>query len=141
MFSQVTATLRARADQLMAGRLQDVVQGYTYPLPLHMGAHRIVVRTPDEALAMLGLLRTALIDRGVVQLRPTVTAIDLPRAGRFRVWADWHELAIPVDGTRMSSAVYYCRNTGSGLRTEMVAYTRLSMPELNPQFAALALSA
>jgi hypothetical protein len=141
MFSQVKAQLRSRADQLMAGRLRDVSRQYLYPLPLHLGANRMVVRTSDEAEAMLGLLRSALIARGVVSLKPCVVAIDLPRAGRFRIWVDWHELAVPAGGTRISSAVYYCRATPAGFRTEMIAYTRLSMPELNPQLAALALSA
>ena len=41
----------------------------------------------------------------------------------------------------MSQAVYYCRETELGLRTEMLDYTHLSMPELNQEFQALALSA
>jgi hypothetical protein len=37
--------------------------------------------------------------------------------------------------------VYYCRKTPDGFRIEMIDYLRLSTPELQPQFAALALSA
>ena len=70
-----------------------------------------------------------------------VAMIDLPRAGRFRVWVDWQEIAFPAEASRISQAVYYCRHTALGLRTEMLNYTFLSMPELNGQFEALALSA
>ena len=90
---------------------------------------------------MFCLLRAAYLERGVIALQPRVTAVDLPRAGRFRVWVDWHELAIPADESRLSSAIYYCRSTPAGLRTEMINYTSPTMPELSPHFAALALSA
>lgn len=141
MFSAILSQFRTRADLLLAGDLDQVATCYHYPLPVHLADSLVVVRTPSEARAMLGHLRDQLIARGVVSVRPKIVAMDLPRAGRFRVWVDWTELAIPAEGTRVSSAVYYCRNTPSGLQVEMIDYTRLSMPELNPHFAALALSA
>lgn len=48
---------------------------------------------------------------------------------------------LPVEGTRMSSVVCYCRQTPAGLLTEMLEYRRLSMPELSDRFQALAPSA
>jgi hypothetical protein len=72
---------------------------------------------------------------------PKVVALDLPRGGRFRAWVDWNELTMPVENARLSSVVYYLRETDSGLKTEMVEYTRLSMPELAPQLAAMGMAA
>jgi hypothetical protein len=141
MFHQAQAQLSARAELLLTGQLAQLVQHYRYPLPMLLGEQRVIVRTQGEALSILALLRQALMMRRVVALQPNVTAVDIPRGGRFRLWVDWQELAIPVDGTRMSSAIYYCRQIDGGVQTEMVQYTRLSMPELNPKFAALALSA
>jgi len=54
---------------------------------------------------------------------------------------DWYELALPVEGTRMSQVVYYFENGAEGLRIAMVDSTRMSMPELQPEFLALALAA
>lgn len=141
MFAQVTAHLCHRAERLWNGKYDAIAAQYVYPLPMYMGESRLIVRNADEAASMLCLLRAAYLERGVIALQPRVTALDLPRAGRFRAWVDWHELAIPAEETRVSSAIYYCRSTPAGLRTEMVNYTRLSMPELKPHFAALALSA
>ena len=141
MFHQISTHLRHRADLLMQGRIEELVPAYQCPLMVELGDRRLVVRTAEEGRSMLTLLRSALLARGVVALRPTVVAVDLPRRGRFRAWVDWQELAFPVEATRMSSAVYYCRVTPAGPVTEMLCYTRLSMPELNPQFADLALSA
>lgn len=141
LFSLVSAQLRMRGELLMAGQLDRVVSDFTYPLPVFLQTSRLVIHTPDQAWDIFHCLREALLERGVVALRPTVSAIDLPRAGRFRVWIDWHEVAFPVEASRMSQAVYYCQQTDLGLRTEMLNYTHLSMPELNRQFEALALTA
>ena len=141
MFHQISAHLRHRADLLLQGRIDELVAAYHCPLPIELGDRRLIVRSVDEGRAMLFLLRTALLARGVVALRPTVVALDLPRGGRFRVWVDWQEVAQSALDTRTSSSVHYCRVTPAGPVTEMLCYTRLSMPELNPQFAELALSA
>lgn len=141
MFHEVSAHLRHRADLLLQGRFDELVTAYHCPLPIELGDRRLIVRSVEEGRAMLSLLRAALLTRGVIALQPTVVAMDLPRDGRFRVWVDWKESAVPADQTRTSSAAHYCRITPAGPVTEMLCYSRLSMPELNPQFAELALSA
>jgi hypothetical protein len=141
MFSQVASQLLNRATWLLAGQYDRIVAEYCFPLPVHLGTSRVIVRSPAEAVSMLRLQRAACLERGVVALKPVVTALDLPRAGRFRIWVDWHELTLPEQGPMQSSAVYYCRQTPAGFRIEMVDYTQLSMPELQPHFAALARSA
>ena len=141
MFTQVASQLGARAGWLMAGRYDRIVAEYHFPLPVHLGQSRVIVRTSEEATAMLRLQRAAFLELGVVALVPCVTAMDLPRGGRFRVWVDWHEMTLAGEGARSSSALYYCRQTPDGFRIEMVDYTRLSIPELQPHFAALALTA
>lgn len=141
LFSQVSKHLQSRAEMLLSGQLDRMAADYVFPLPIFLHRSRLVLHTPEHALLVFAHLRAALVERGVVRLKPGISAIDLPRAGRFRVWVDWQEIASPADATRISQAVYYCRQTDLGLRTEMLNYTHLSMPELNHQFAALALSA
>lgn len=141
LYSHVTTHLRDRAEWLMSGTFDRMVADYLYPLPIFLHSSRLVIQSPEHAMMVFAHLRNALVERGVAALRPKVSAIDLPRAGRFRVWVDWQEIAFPPEATRISQAVYYCRATDLGLQTEMVNYTHLSMPELNQQFAALALSA
>jgi len=140
-YSQLTSHLLARAELLLSGQFDRMAADFTYPLPVFLQSTRLVIATPREARLIFGHLRAALAARGVVMLRPKVSAVALPRAGRFRVWVDWHEIAFPAEATRISQVIYYCSDTGSGLRTEMLDYTHLSMPELQPRFAALALSA
>lgn len=141
LFSQITKHLSARGELLLSGQIDRLVAEYVFPLPVFLHSNRLVIHSTDQAKLVLAHLRATLLERGVVALRPRVAALDLPRAGRFRVWVDWQEIAFPAEATRISQAVYYCRATKLGLRTEMVNYTHLSMPGLDRQFAALALSA
>lgn len=140
-FSQITTHLQRRGELLLSGQIDTLVSDFEFPLPVYLGSRRLVIHSHDQAWVIFNHLRTAYVERGVVLLRPKVLALDLPRAGRFRVWVDWHEIAFPAEASRISQAVYFCRQTDIGLRTEMLNYTHLSMPELNGQFEALALTA
>jgi hypothetical protein len=140
-YSQIIAEMRRRADRLLADDLDDLVKDYGFPLPVDLLSTRVIVRSAAESRAMLALQRKVMLERGVTQLEPDVTAVDLPRAGRFRVWVDWHEISPGSEVGRLSSAVYFCSVQGGALRIQMIQYHRLSMPEMKPQFAALAMTA
>ena len=141
VYSQISALMRHRGELLLSGRTEELLATYRFPLPVFVRSVRFTLDTPERARPIFAVLRQTLLDRGVTALVPRITALDLPRGGRFRVWVDWHELA-PFDRPpRLSSAIYYCRETSSGAAIEMVNYARLAMPGLKPQFAALARSA
>ena len=141
MHSQITAYLRSRGNQLLSGQTDALVLSYIYPLPVFLPQQRLVLQGPEEARYVFQVLRNALVRGGIVALNPQVVALELPRAGRYRLWVDWQEIAHHGGVVSSSSAVYYCRATPLGPMIEMVNYTHLSMPELNQQFQALALSA
>ncbi len=139
-YSEVIKKLRSRADAMLAGQIDVVVKDYVFPVPVDLLSTRVVVSGPAEGSAMLALQCLSMQERGVTAIVPTVKALDLPRSGRFRVWVDWEEMAPPPSGTRRSSAVYYCRADGPDLKIEMIEYVQMSMPELQPRFAALAVA-
>jgi hypothetical protein len=141
LYSQISTLLRQRGELLLSGQIDQMIYDFVYPLPVFLQSNRLLITAPDHARLIFGHLRAALVARGVVLLRPKISAIDLPRGGRFRVWVDWQEIAFPAEASRISQAIYYCRTTELGLQTEMLNYTHLSMPELNQQFQALAMSA
>jgi hypothetical protein len=141
LYSQITDHIRRRGELLLSGQFDQLVKDIVFPLPVFFPTIRLVIQSPDHARLIFSRLRSAFLDQGVVALRPRVSAVDLPRAGRFRAWIDWHEIALPVGANRVSQAVYYCRTSALGPRIEMVNYTHVSTPELNQQVTALALSA
>lgn len=141
MHSQIEAKFRSRGDLLLAGRIDELLDSYVFPLPIFLPAERLLISGPQEARVLFALMRQALVQDRIVALRPEVKAVELPRAGRFRVWVNWHELPAQGGVPRSSSAIYFCRVTSLGPRIEMVNYTQVSMPDLAQQFEALALSA
>ncbi|MES2539907.1 MAG: hypothetical protein V4720_16655 [Pseudomonadota bacterium] len=141
MHSQVTSHFRRRGELLLAGRIDELIGSYIFPLPVFLPEQRMLLNGPEEAILVFAVLRRSLLQEGVVALQPKIRAVELPREGRYRLWVDWQELVMPSGEMRVSSAIYYCRTTALGPRVEMVNYTRLSMPELHQEFEALALSA
>jgi hypothetical protein len=141
MHSQIEAHFRFRGDLLVSGRIDELLDSYVFPLPIFLPSERLLLSGPQEARVLFALMREALIKDRIVALRPEVRAVELPRAGRFRVWVTWHEVPMQGGVPRSSSAIYFCRVTSLGPRVEMVNYTQVSMPELAQQYEALALSA
>jgi hypothetical protein len=141
MFSQVASQLAARARWLLSGQIDKILAEHAFPLPVDFGDSRLIIRTPEEGRMVLGHLRAAYAGSGVNALMPTITAIDLPRGGRLRIWADWHTTPKPGGRVHLASVVYYCRQTPCGLRIEMLSCVGPLIPDLSPELAALALSA
>jgi hypothetical protein len=139
--SEISAHFRDQADRLLAGDLNRISQEYAFPLPIHFPNDLAVAFNLEDSSAILARRRAELVARGVVALRPSITAVDLPRAGRFRVWVDWKEQTAAEAEMRGSSAIYYCRAAATGLQTEMIQYTYVSSPGQGPQQDDLALSA
>jgi hypothetical protein len=139
--SHLTAHLAQRGELFLSGQMDTLLATYVFPLPVFLEERLLLVRTPDQARMILDNVRSSLADRGVDRMRPKVTAVELPRAGRYRVWVDWHEAAVPTDASLLMQAIYYCRDTADGSRIEMVNFTRLAHPGLNRQIEALPLTA
>jgi hypothetical protein len=141
MFSHVSDQLTCRARWLLSGRIDEIVAEHRFPLPVDIGPSRLVIRTADEAAMLLRHLGAAYGSHGIRALLPKVTAIDLPRSGRFRVWVDWHAGLMTGPARQIASVIYYCRQVPSGLQIEMVDCTSMLLPGLQPELTALAMSA
>ena len=139
--SQIVAHFQAQADQLLAGDLERFVEMYSLPLPIHAPGGLTVVVDQEGGTDFLNQMRAEWARRGVVALRPDVSAIELPRANRFRVWIDWKEIDAAGVEAPGSTIIYYCRKCPTGLRTEMMQYTYLSSPGLILDQDQIALSA
>lgn len=126
--SQVVKHFQVQSDQLMAGTLDGFGEMFALPLPIHFPGGLTVLQGSVTGHLFLNQMRDELLGRGVVAMRPEISAIELPRDGRFRVWIDWTEITATGQELQGSSIVYFCRRVATGLRTEMMQYTHLSSP-------------
>lgn len=124
--SQIVAHFQAQADQLLAGELDGFGEMFSLPLPIHAPGALTVVLDPVGGTDFLNRMRAEWAGRGIVALRPKVSAIELPKDNRFRVWIDWTEINSAGDEAPGSTIIYYCRKCSTGLRTEMMQYTHVS---------------
>jgi hypothetical protein len=138
---KISTYFSGRGDLLLSGRIETLLSTYSFPLPVFLEERLLLIGSEDQAREILDHVRQSLTDRGIGTMRPKVTAVELPRAGRYRVWVDWHELGAAPDGAGLSQAIYYCRETDDGLRIEMVNYTRLGHRGRRQQIEVLALTA
>jgi hypothetical protein len=138
--SLITAHVFRRGDLLLSGQIDTLLSTYAFPLPVFLEERLLLIGNEDQAREILDHLRLSLKDRGIGKMEPKVTAVELPRAGRYRVWVDWNELGAPSGDPGLTQAIYYCRETKDGIRIEMVNYTRLGRSR-KTQVDVLALTA
>lgn len=139
--ARISRHFRDQAARLLAGDLHRIGEEYTFPLPIHFPNDLTIAFDLEDSSTILAQRRAELMGRGIVALLPTVTAIELPRSGKFRVWIDWKEVTAQGDEIPGSSAIYYCRSVATGLQTEMIEYTHVLPPGAPPQQDRLARSA
>ena len=125
MFRRMQDQLQWRADLLMAARFEDLSRQFRYPMAIYVNNMPVVILSAEVMIGKATLLHAAMRTRGVHRCVSTVTALEMPRDGRFRVWARWDEHATDPAQTRHSSLIHYLRNTGQGYLSEMVDMQRL----------------
>lgn len=128
MYATVTRHLQDRADLLMAGRLDDLARHYLLPQAIYLSDAPWVLTTSADVIRALARLRQMLEDRQVLSCTATVTAMELPRRGRFRAWVRWDEISIDPALSSISTGIYYLRVTPDGLKNEMLEFPELSLP-------------
>lgn len=139
MFAKMQELMDWRVSLLIGERFDDLAGEYLYPLALYQGdSHRVVVDQAGmaDSLAKLRVKQKAL---GITGVTARVTAVDLPRNGRFRVWVSYREHGPLGEELATVDVVQYCCETSRGIRTEMTEYSRCSLADqaTEPKVAAI----
>jgi hypothetical protein len=130
VYGKVAEVMQWRADLLTAERFDDLAREYLLPLALYQGDRQVVLNDHEEVAGLFAQLRASHRSRGIVRLQAEVTAVDLPRHGRFRVWLRYFDLDAQGQVLSQTDVVHYCRDTPEGLKTEMAEYGRCALPDL-----------
>ena len=127
-FEEYTSYMKWRSDLLMSGRHDDLARHYELPHQLDLAGRLLVLTSRDDVVLHLHRLRLALRARGIVDLLPQVTAIELP-ADLQRVWVSWE--AFDACGAVMGQAesIYTMDRTRGGLRAKAIHNPTLLVPE------------
>jgi hypothetical protein len=141
MPSRLQDEFQKRTDHLMEGRYDLLVPDYDAPLPVWIDGTKLVACTQEELFLLCYTFHELLTARGVMRLEANVTAEELPRNGRFRVWVSWKDSTHSGTPPCTTTTTYYCRRDSERLRVQMVEHTNLNLPELAANFQGLMISA
>lgn len=130
MYCKVQDRLQWRVELLFASRYEDLSREYLMPLALYLEDDLVVLSSPIDMMNLAAKLHGVLRARAVHHCKVTVEAIDMPQAGRFRVWATWRENSRLTGQSRPSEVIYYMRQTDQGMQSEMVHVVKLGSTEL-----------
>ncbi|MGL6210009.1 MAG: hypothetical protein ACRC14_09300 [Paracoccaceae bacterium] len=109
----------------MAGRYEDLSREYIAPLAVYLGEQLVVMQTAENIMQMMADLHKTLIPMALSALTVKVTSVELPRSGKFRIWARWNRVSSDPAHTGHCDVVYYMRDTLQGYRTEMMHYVQV----------------
>lgn len=129
MYRSITEHLQRRGDLLLSGQYEELSRLFLLPQAIYLSDTPWVLCNTGEVVAAMGRLHQMLGDRQVQRLVPKVTALQLPRQGRFRAWVKWSETSADPAQNRTSELVYYFRETPDGPKSEMLEFKQLSLPE------------
>ena len=139
MTQTVRALLELQVGLLFQGRFADMLPRFDLPLAVQVGADMTVLSSQMQFIDAMANYRDDLIASAVTALVVRMTAVELPRQGRFRIWADFdHHRAIGVDKSA-DQVILYCRQEQGDIQVELLHCTRLAqLAEAIPNRARLA---
>ena len=122
MYARLQNLMQWRMSLLLSGRHADLAQEYLHPLPVYLNGRQQVLRSPAEMEVSLRRLHSHTLAVGVTSTEVRVGAVELPRRGRFRVWVWYCNLGANGATLAHGHFLHYCRETSSGIKTEMTEY-------------------
>jgi hypothetical protein len=124
---QVAADFRAAA--LSSGRYDLMVSEYRYPLTIYIDGIPNVIQRHNDMWGFYQTFHSSMRHQGFDRMTARVTAQDMPRAGRFRVWTDWKAEGKGKTGI-IASTICYCTVVGNRVMTDMIEFTKVALPML-----------
>lgn len=83
------ASIAPLSAQFTAGRHALLTADYCFPLPVYLNDIPIVLDSPASLLAFFQIVQSRLVALGLPDLDGRIVSEELPRNGRFRMWAEW----------------------------------------------------
>ncbi len=130
MHDSLRQLMQARLEMLDFGQFEEIAAQYTLPLVLFMNEQQIVISTREELESVLSRMVATRKETGIAQVVASISAVDIPRNGRFRVWVRYSEVDAHGITVGQTDALHYCRHTPTGVKSEMVEVGQCRLPEI-----------
>jgi hypothetical protein len=125
LYRRVHALLEDLTRRFHAQDFRGVLSHYDFPVNLTLEDRQLQLARPRELESLLRDHATSHLNAAMVETRFTLSALELPRKGRFRVWVRYHHVNEAGQTIRTSDRILHLRDRGNRLIIEEVAVTRL----------------
>ena len=132
MYAEVQAFLTRKAALLNAADFRSFVADFDFPMALYVEGNLVLFVNPDAMVGGMTRFRAMLAQDGMHHRVPRLRAVEIPRLGRFRLWANWDHFDAEGRVVSQSDCVYHCRARGGHITSEMVQVTRVASQRLLP---------
>jgi hypothetical protein len=133
MLSALHARRQEHADfcaaAMSSGRYDLIVDQYRYPFTIYLHGTPHILQSERDAWAFYQTVHSAMRSEGFDRLTARVTAEDLPRSGRSRVWTDWVGQGQGKSRVILST-INYCSVVAGRRMTDMIEFTRMTLPDM-----------
>ena len=92
MYQRVQVLVNELIGQFHAGKFDQVVDHYDFPVQLTLEARSMMLMRPRDLTALLREQANFQDTESLVRTRGSIAAIELPRKRRFRAWVTYHHL-------------------------------------------------
>lgn len=117
----VSALFGRLGGLFVEGRLREMTAFWSFPCPIEMDGRLVVMRDPPELEDFFATRRAKAMEVGLTAFEPRISAIEMPRQGRFRVWMRWAHTFGNVCLLDENGSVYYLSRRPMGdLTIEMM---------------------
>jgi hypothetical protein len=124
-YRRVHALLEDLTRRFHAQDYRGVLSHYDFPVNLTLEDRLIQLARPRELEALLRDHAIFHLNADLVETRFTLSAVELPRKGRFRVWVRYHHVNTAGQTIRTSDRILRLRDRGNRLFIEEVTVTHL----------------
>jgi hypothetical protein len=132
----VTAFFTLLSQRFVEGRLGEMAASWTFPCPIEINGQLVVMRSPEVLEAHLAKRRAASLAAGLVGMRPRISAIEMPRNGRFRVWLRWVlDFGDHVEEEDHGTVYFMTVSPGGRLTIEMMDVVQLPLAKVTARIA------
>lgn len=130
LMKRLNQLLDAMIRDFDSGRFERIVAHYDFPLALHLEDRLVLLSRPADLEQYLICFKAAAMAAQQASIVPHVTAVELPRRGRFRAWVHYAHHDAQGNLIAQSERTFFCRDKGERILVEMLELTRLPVDTL-----------
>lgn len=113
-----------------SGQFAKIVAHYDFPLALHLENRLVLLSRPADLERYLIDFKAVAQAADFASIASRITAVELPRRGRFRAWVQYTHFNSAGQVVAQSERTFFCRDKGDRILVEMLELTRLPVESL-----------